>query len=89
MSIIPIQKEKTLRGNSLYQQRQQQRRHHLEKKWALRKTFELGKLIEKVGLHEEDLTVIGGLLLEAKEKLQSAEAENTRSHWHVKGEDYK
>ncbi len=70
MSIIPIQKEKTLRGNSFYQKRQQQRRTHVEKKRALRKTFELGKLVEKVGLQDEDRAVIYECLLSAKKTLQ-------------------
>ena len=64
MRVVLIPKEKPPRENLAYQQRQ----HYLEKKRRLRKTFELGKLIEQAVLYK--------FLLEMKEKLQSPEAEN-------------
>jgi|GEM_PF-5018369 len=72
MSVIPMQKEKILRGNFAYQQRQQRRQNYLEKKRALRKTFELGKLVEKAGLQDEDQAVIYEYLLSAKKTLQQS-----------------
>ena len=79
------QSDKKIRGNLVYQQRQQRRRSYLEKKQLLRRTFELGKLIEKVGFKGEEMMVIYGLLLEAKEKLSSQEAKTIRECWRMKG----
>lgn len=75
MLLTPMS-EKKIRGNPAYQERQQQRRHHLQKKFALRRTFELGKLVEKAGLHNEDLAVVYALFLEAKEKLRDRKSSN-------------
>ncbi len=58
------------RGNSAYQQRQQIRRHHLERKQALRKIFEMGKIVERVGFGLEDLDVVYRILIAAREKLE-------------------
>lgn len=74
-----------IRGNLAYQQRQAMRQGYLEKKRALRKIFQIGKLVEKVGFANEDMTVMYGLLLEAKEKLLSAETEHIREIWRAKG----
>ncbi len=57
------------RSNLAYQQRQQIRRHHLERKQALRKIFEMGKVVEKAGFGLEDLNVVYGILVEARKKL--------------------
>lgn len=76
---------KKIRGNLVYQQRQQRRRSYLEKKQSLRRIFELGKLIEKAGFEGEEMMVIYGLLLEAKEKLSSQEAQTIRECWRIKG----
>jgi hypothetical protein len=57
------------RGNLAYQKRQQIRRHHLERKQALRKIFEMGKVVEKSGFGLEDLNVVYSILVAAREKL--------------------
>lgn len=85
MSIISNDPTQKIRGNLAYQQRQHIRKSHLEKKQKLRRIFQLGKLIEQVGFETEDTAMIYGLLLEAKEKLQSKEAENLRMAWQMKG----
>ncbi len=51
---ICLQLDKSSRGNLAYQERQKQRRNYLEKKRALRRTFEFGKLMEKVGFPFKD-----------------------------------
>lgn len=73
-----ISENKKIRGNLAYQQRQKQRQNYLEKKRALRRTFELGKLLKKAGFENEELTVIYRLLLETKEKLLCEKAETIR-----------
>lgn len=42
--------------------------------------------MQKVGFEKEELIVICGLLLEAKEKLMSREAESIRQRWRMKGD---
>lgn len=79
--------DKKLRGNLAYQQRQQMRRSYLEKKQAMRQVFQLGQLVKQVGFDDEDLSVICGVLLEAKETLQGREAENFREKWRMKGKN--
>jgi hypothetical protein len=65
-----------IRGNLAYQQHQQIRRHHLERKQTLRKLFEMGKVVEKAGFGLEELNVIYGILVEAKEKQKIQETKN-------------
>jgi len=72
MDTTSIQSDKKICGNPVYQQRQQRRQNYLEKKRALRKLFELGKLVEQAGLQEVNPAVFYKILLEAKEKLQHA-----------------
>ena len=75
-----------LEAKQVYLQRQDNRLKSLERKQETRTKIQLGGLIKKAGLHQELPSVIYGLLLEAKEKLQSAEAEIIKAHWKVKGD---
>lgn len=59
---------------------------NLERKQDTRHKIQLGELIKGAGLAEETIAVLYGLLLEAKEKLQSKDADNIRQNWHTKGE---
>lgn len=57
------------RGKLAYQQRQKIRRRHLERKQALRRIFEMGKVVEKAGFQLEDLNILYEILVETRKKL--------------------
>ena len=57
------------RSSLAYQQRQKIRRHHLEKKQALRRIFEMGKVVEKAGFRFEELDIVYDILVEARKKI--------------------
>ena len=69
MSTISNDATQKIRGNLAYQQRQQIRKSHLEKKQKLRTIFEMGKVVEKAGFTLEDLDVVYAVLVEAKNLL--------------------
>lgn len=81
-----VRQLKKAKGKLIYLQRQQARMKNLERKQDTRHKIQLGELIKEAGLSDETTTVLHGLLLEAKEKLQSKDADNIRQNWHMKGE---
>ncbi len=58
----------------------------LERKQETRRKIEMGGLVKKAGLHEESAAVLFGLLLEAREKLEEADAIKIRHYWKIKGD---
>ena len=58
----------------------------LERKQDTRHKIQLGGLIKKAGLDGEKTAVLYGLLLEAKEKLENTNVNDTREAWRVKGD---
>jgi len=77
---------KTVQRKLAYLQRQHARMKNLERKQDTRRKIQLGGLIKKAGLDRETTAVLYGLLLEAQEKLQSAEAKSIRLEWRIKGD---
>lgn len=59
---------KKVRGNLAYQQRQKIRQNYIEKKQALRRVFEIVKVVEKAGFNLEDVDVVYKILVAAREK---------------------
>jgi hypothetical protein len=57
-----------------------------ERKQDTRRKIQLGGLIKKAGLHEEPTAVLLGLLLEAKESLESKAGEKIREGYRLKGD---
>lgn len=58
----------------------------LDRKQDTRRKIQLGGLVKKAGIDEEPTTVILGILLEAKETLESNQAEKARIRWKIKGD---
>jgi hypothetical protein len=57
-----------------------------ERKKDTREKIQLGGLIKKVALHEQPPAVLLGLLLEAKEKLESNIGDKIREGYRLKGD---
>ncbi|HEV2524509.1 MAG TPA: conjugal transfer protein TraD [Gammaproteobacteria bacterium] len=57
-----------------------------ERKQDTRQKIQLGGLVKKAGLHEEPPAVLLGLLLEAKESLESSRGEKFREGYRLKGD---
>ena len=57
-----------------------------ERKQDTRQKIQLGGLIKKAGLHDEPTAVLLGLLLEAKENLESSTGEKIREEYRLKGD---
>ncbi|MDX2164238.1 MAG: conjugal transfer protein TraD [Gammaproteobacteria bacterium] len=57
-----------------------------ERKQDTRKKIQLGGLIKKVGLHEEPTAVLLGLLLEAKDNLESSTSDKFREAYRLRGD---
>jgi hypothetical protein len=56
-----------------------------ERKKDTRRKIELGELVKKSGLWNEDPAVIFGAMIEASKKLQGNESEDIRKNWRTKG----
>lgn len=56
------------------------------RKQDTRVKIQLGGLVKKAGLHEEPTAVLYGLLLEAKEKLESKAGIQQREAWRLQGD---
>ncbi|MDX2165058.1 MAG: conjugal transfer protein TraD [Gammaproteobacteria bacterium] len=57
-----------------------------ERKQDTRQKIQWGGLIKKAGLHEEPPPVLLGLLIEAKENLESKSGEKFRGEYRLKGD---
>ena len=57
-----------------------------ERKQDTRQKIQWGGLIKKSGLHEEPTPVLFGLLLEAKENLESSNGNKIREGYRLKGD---
>jgi hypothetical protein len=57
-----------------------------ERKQDTRRKIQLGGLVKKAGLDAEKTSVLYGILLEAKQKLQDTEGDNLRESWRIKGD---
>lgn len=57
-----------------------------ERKQDTRQKIQWGGLIKKAGLHEEPPAVLLGLLLEAKENLESSVGEKIREGYRLRGD---
>ena len=68
-----------------YLTRQEARIKTIERKQDTRLKIQLGELVKKAGLDQEDRVVIFGLLLEAVEKLEGNQAEQQRQAWKNRG----
>lgn len=77
---------KKVQHNLAYIDRQTARMKDLDRKQDTRRKIQLGGLVKKSGLENETTAVLYGLLLEAKEKLESETGEQTRSEWRLLGD---
>ncbi len=62
------------------------RMRQLERKEDTRRKIQLGGLIKKAGLATESTAVLLGLLLEARELLDSGQSEETKKRWQLMGD---
>lgn len=81
-----VRRLKSLRAKLAHLERQRSRMKTLERKQDTRRKIELGGLLKKARLDTEPTAVLYGLLLEAKELLDSKNADNVRREWKLKGD---
>jgi len=79
-------KLRKIRSQLIHIERQINRMKTTERKQDTRKKIQLGGLIKKAGLGDESTSILFGMLLDCKEKINFPDGELIKQEWKIKGD---